>query len=45
MSRDEALAKIKAAGWSVAAELGQRVAIELLERVAREISQGADKNR
>lgn len=37
MTKTEAEIKIKAAAWSVAAEIGWREAISLLEQVAREI--------
>jgi hypothetical protein len=37
MREEEALAKIKAAGWGAAAEIGWHEAIAMLKQVAREI--------
>lgn len=37
MTEDQAIAKIRAAGWLVASELGWREAVRLLEQIAREI--------
>ena len=37
MTREQAEAKIKAAAWAAASEIGWREAVAMLERVVREI--------
>jgi hypothetical protein len=37
MQREQAEARIKAAAWTAAAEIGWREAIEMLQKAAREI--------
>ena len=39
MSKDEALAKIRAAAWQAAAEIDWREAVKMLQQVVAEIQQ------
>lgn len=37
MTKDQAIAQIKAAGWNAAAQIGWREAVRMLQQVAAEI--------